>query len=501
MNRNRITSDDTDSLGKCLKHWRLQKGLSLESIALKTRIPLRYLRALDTNDFSALPPLDTWPRTLGDSLRQYREQQGLSLDRIADRTRVPLIYLKALEENNALQMPAAPVIARSFIDAYLNCLALEDAQKEDLLVQYAKLAEAVYDTPPEVPAGQSAHVSDETEPSSISSGAGIRNRSHECVLAAYLATIEQRARMCGQVISGYRATLLWSRHTLHRIGIASTEAGQAAYQIGTLYAERLWTNARFDKEWSLRWQHALNTLSSGSGPIRHSFTWVQRSMPYFSNWHPAHASEGKGQVLSPADSHATHEMVKTGENIWGWMVRHGFTVLFFILLGGIAGNIPALKDTMLAGTRLTVAHLVEFFSYGAALIMVGGISRNIARRLDRDRSGLAFLRPLVTPMTVLLIVSVLNKILLIVMNPFFSKSDRLAYNWTFVVLILVSTLWIVLAWFFRSAPILESLSTPSRDHPSSDDVTSSTCPHCNASVPPGMKFCGQCGGALTALQS
>jgi len=497
MSRNRISSDDTDSLGKYLKHWRLQKGLSLESLALKTRIPLKYLRAIDTNDFSALPPLDTWPRTLGDSLRHHREEQGLSLDRIADQTRVPLVYLKALEENNALQMPAAPVIARSFIDSYLNCLTLEEAQKEDLLVQYAKLAEAVYDTVPEKPAGQFGHHSAEAASSSTPSGTGIGNRCHEFVLAVYFAAIDRRARICTHIITGYRATVLWSRHILHRIGTASAEAGEAAYQIGTLYAERLWTNARFDKEWSVRWQHALNALSSSGGPIRHSFTWMQRSMAPVSDWYTARAPEGKGLVLSHADGPATHGPAKTGDNIWGWMVRHGLTVLFFILLGGMASSIPVLKDTTLAGTKLTIAHIMECVSYGAALIVVGGISRNIARRLDRDRSGLTFLRPLVAPMTALLMVSALNKILLIVMNPFFSKGDRLAYNWTFVILILVSTLWIVLAWFFRSAPILESVNTPNRDNLPSNDAATSSCSLCKASAPASMKFCGHCGGALT----
>jgi len=87
-----------------------------------------------------------------------------------------------------------------------------------------------------------------------------------------------------------------------------------------------------------------------------------------------------------------------------------------------------------------------------------------------------------------------------VMNPFFSKADRLAYNWTFVALILASTTWIVLAWFFRSAPLLESVGSLHRDMPFSGNPAPSTCPRCYASLPQDMKFCGQCGTALISLQ-
>ena len=113
-----MTTDETHLLGAYFKHWRLQKGWPLEVIALKTRIPAKYLRALESNDFSALPPIEPLPHTLGESLREYRERQGLSIESIAERTRVPLASLHALEENNFRKLPEAPVIIRGFVDAY-----------------------------------------------------------------------------------------------------------------------------------------------------------------------------------------------------------------------------------------------------------------------------------------------------------------------------------------------------------------------------------------------
>jgi len=493
-----MTNDETDSLGKCLKHWRLQKGQSLETIAFKTRIPLKYLRALEANDFSALPPIDTWALTLGDSLRAYREQQGVSLERISEHTRVPLVYLKALEENNTLQMPAAPVIARSFIESYLSCLTLEESQKEELMLQYAKLAEAVYAKPEAQPAGRPAHPTDQTERSWMPSGATLLDRWHEFVWTVYLRSIEWRAAWCHRTISGYRAALVWSRHLLRHAGIASVEAGHTAYQLMTLFAERICAQTRRDTTHHARWQHALDALTSGRSHVRQSLMWMYRTMLPPSDWHIAGTPDGDGIALSRTDFHIDPAPSKRGIKRWGWIVRHGCAALFLILLGSMAADIPAFTDTRLIDTKLNVSHLVEFFSYGAALVMVGLISRNFAVLLDRDRSGLAFLRPLVAPMTALVVVSAFNKILPILMDPFFAKTDRLIYDWIFVALTLLSSIWIILAWFFRSAPLLESTGAASQDVSSSRDIAASDCAYCNASMPAGMKFCGQCGASLSS---
>ena len=225
---------------------------------------------------------------------------------------------------------------------------------------------------------------------------------------------------------------------------------------------------------------------------------MQRSLPSLSDWHLTHVPEHTGRTVSLTDTATTHAQDQTGSPTRSWMIRHGFTAFLLILLGGTAGNIPVLTETRVIGTALKVSHLMEFFSYGTVLIVVGLFSRHIARLLNRDGSGLTFLRPLITPLTTLLMVSALHKILLIIMNPFFSKADRLAYNWTFVLLILTSTVWIILAWFFRSAPLLESLSTHSHSQLPCNDATPSPCPRCDACPPPGMKFCGQCGERLTA---
>ena len=492
----RMTNIETDSLSKGLKHWRLRQKLTLESVALKTRIPLKYLRALESNDFSTLPPIDEWPRTLGDSLRRYREQQGLSLEGIADHTRVPLMYLKALEENNSLHMPAAPVIARSFVESYLSCLTIQESEKEDLLVQYAQLAEIVYTKRDEESTIVPAHASAQIEQAWIPSRTTVRDRAHHTIWTLYLATVKQRARLCEGLMSGSRATWGWIRRVLHQIVTATVDAWHTTSDIALVYTERIMSQFRGEKGQPTPWQRTRKTLSASGSSLRHSWAWMQRSLPSFPEWHLARTPESHELTISLSDSPPTHLPERTLSATWSWVIRHGVTVGFLILLGSTADKIPVLTETMLVGTALNVSHLMEFLSYGTVLIVVGLVSRHIARLLDRDRSGLTIIRPLVAPMTTLLMVSALHKILLIMANPFFSKSDHLVYNWIFVLLILASTVWIILAWFFRSAPILESISMRSHSRPPSHDAGPSLCPHCKAMPQPGMKFCGHCGGGL-----
>lgn len=497
-----MTKDHSQSLGECLKHWRLRKGLPLEAIAFRTRIPLKYLRALEANDFSGLPPIDTFHLTLGDSLRRYREQQQRSLEDIAEQTRVPLSYLKALEDNNTLHMPEAPVIARSFVDAYLNCLNLQESQKEEALIQFAKLAEAVYSTPEPEPTEQPTHSSDESPTRSRVSVDVLRSRCHEWALAAYWKIMKGRAASCLWMVSASHTIGTWTGILFRKITAVSAKVGQAAYHAMTLYAERMWKHTLAGMSRLAHRYHAGQALAPRDWPLRSPFFWMHRDTVPPTGWYAArdHVSDAVIPSLSLAGPHADPASPKAAGKLWVWMVQYGMTVLLLLLLGSTAANIPLFKDTVLIDAKLDVSHLVEFLGYGGALTMIWLMSRKAGILLDRDRSGLAFLRPMVAPLTALLVTSGSYKIALVLMNPFLSKAERLAYDWTCIVLILVSTLWVILTWFFRSAPMLESLDAAGRGkHPVRGSV-SSRCPHCGTSVPTGMKFCGWCGIATAASE-
>jgi transcriptional regulator with XRE-family HTH domain len=497
-----MTTDDIHSLGEYLRHWRLKKGLPLEVIALRTRIPLRYLRALEATDFSTLPPLQTLPHTLGESLRECRQQQGLTLERIAEQTRIPLSYLLALEENDALHLPGALVITRAYINAYLDCLSLPEEQKQDVLLQFARLAETVYvqsaRDSSEHP-GQKTWFGQQWTARPLRTARAFRNTCHEHALAAYLQLVQWRVTFCRRIASATRAVVACIRQGFNQVAALSASATRTTIDTVVAYSAHLLQNGGIGQLRQSVWPHAL---TAGPWQIRHSFILLHRDTGSFSDRHAAGDQTAHHGGLGPAEaSSGTNSFVqRLGAKMWVWVVQYGITILLLLLLGSVAANIPLFKETVLPETKLDASHLVEFLGYSGALVMVWLMGRRAAAQLDRDHGGFSFLRPLVTPLTALLIASASYKVLLVLLAPFLDKSDRLTYNWVFVALIVASTLWLILAWFLKSAPMLESLETAGRGKQPIRGATSIACSRCGTSVPAGMKFCGQCGAALAAPQ-
>ena len=64
---------------------------------------------------------------LGETLRRARQARGTTIEDAARATRIPLRYLQALEQNNFSILPA-PVYARGFLRSYSGYLGLDPAE-------------------------------------------------------------------------------------------------------------------------------------------------------------------------------------------------------------------------------------------------------------------------------------------------------------------------------------------------------------------------------------
>jgi transcriptional regulator with XRE-family HTH domain len=453
-----MTSDDTHSLGAWLKHWRLQKGWPLEVLALKTRIPAKYLRALESNDFSTLPPIEPLHHTLGESLRDHRTRQGLSIESIAERTRVPLTSLQALEENNSKNLPEAPVIIRAFVDAYLNCLNLPESEKEAVLIQFAKMVDSVYVNPrhertdPPPPVDMGVH-----RPSSAPLAVWL-GQLHDRALGVYVSLTDWRTTFCRRAVSASRTSRAYVDHFLDRAGSLSAEIGRTASHKIAGCAVELMARIRPDGGWRTLWQRTITALIAGAQQIRRAYVSVHRHLgPLVQRSSARRRLIEKGTSSDHASPAAPQGAAPFEGKSWMWLVQYGITILLLLMLGSTASTIPLFKDTALADTKLAASNLVAFIGYGGALLMIWLMGRNGMVQLVRNASGLALLRPLGAPFNTLLGVSALYKLLLTLVGPSLGKADRLAYNWIFVSLILAATLWLIRTWFLKSAPLLDSL--------------------------------------------
>ena len=78
-------------------------------------------------DLPDMPPMDDDTEYTGDLIRRVREARGLEVDDLSNRTKISLAYLRAMEEEDFHAMPA-PVYLRGFIKAVARELRL-DAQR------------------------------------------------------------------------------------------------------------------------------------------------------------------------------------------------------------------------------------------------------------------------------------------------------------------------------------------------------------------------------------
>jgi cytoskeletal protein RodZ len=79
--------------------------------------------------------------SVGDFFRQVRETKGLTLDEVAIKTRIHPEYLKALEESNFAKLPEQ-VFAKGFVRSYARSLGLDE---EDAMRRFTISAGSFYD--------------------------------------------------------------------------------------------------------------------------------------------------------------------------------------------------------------------------------------------------------------------------------------------------------------------------------------------------------------------
>lgn len=73
--------------------------------------------------------------TIGEQLRLAREEQGIALREISNQTRISMRYLEAIETNDYKRLPGG-IFNRSFVKAYAKCVGFDERQA---LEGYARL--------------------------------------------------------------------------------------------------------------------------------------------------------------------------------------------------------------------------------------------------------------------------------------------------------------------------------------------------------------------------
>ncbi len=75
--------------------------------------------------------------TIGEQLRLAREEQGIPLRDISNQTRISMRYLEAIETNDYKRLPGG-IFNRSFVKAYARCVHFDEHQAAEGYAQFMR---------------------------------------------------------------------------------------------------------------------------------------------------------------------------------------------------------------------------------------------------------------------------------------------------------------------------------------------------------------------------
>jgi cytoskeleton protein RodZ len=75
--------------------------------------------------------------TIGELLRTTREQRGIPLREISDETRISIRYLEAIESNDYKRLPGG-IFNRSFVRAYARCIGYDEKEAVEGYARYMR---------------------------------------------------------------------------------------------------------------------------------------------------------------------------------------------------------------------------------------------------------------------------------------------------------------------------------------------------------------------------
>lgn len=75
--------------------------------------------------------------TIGEQLRLAREERGIPLREISDQTRITVRYLEAIETNDYKRLPGG-IFNRSFVKAYARCVGYDEKEAVEAYTRYMR---------------------------------------------------------------------------------------------------------------------------------------------------------------------------------------------------------------------------------------------------------------------------------------------------------------------------------------------------------------------------
>lgn len=135
-----------------------------------------------------------------------------------------------------------------------------------------------------------------------------------------------------------------------------------------------------------------------------------------------------------------------------WVLEYGVALILAFLLAMILGQVSLFRETSVG--KLRASDLVQFVGYSGSLVIGWLGARALARNPPVEWTWMVPFQGLVVPLATLLSIAIAYGVMLFALEPFLGKIGQAIYNWVFIVAIVADSIWLILSWLWKCAPLV-----------------------------------------------
>lgn len=148
-------------------------------------------------------------------------------------------------------------------------------------------------------------------------------------------------------------------------------------------------------------------------------------------------------------------------NASSWAFQYLLVALIALFPGPLLSSLPGTQSIPFTLFGLSSAHTIRLIVEAAGLSMLGLLSIRAFRQLPENGRGFSFLRQLVLPVTMLLIVIGADKTIRVIGQSLIDQLGSTRYTLTQAVILTLTGLWITIAWLMKLDALQRFFSKPS----------------------------------------
>lgn len=144
-----------------------------------------------------------------------------------------------------------------------------------------------------------------------------------------------------------------------------------------------------------------------------------------------------------------------------WAFRYLLVAIIALFAGPLLSNLPGARSIPFTLFGLSSAHTIRLIVEATGLVMLGWLSIRAFRQMPDDGHGFSFLRQLVPPVTMLLMVIAADKTLRVIGPSLIDQFGSPRYTLAQAVILTLTGLWITVAWLMNLEALQRFFSKPS----------------------------------------